>query len=480
MVSMDAAWGLVENVALTIASQWDEAGPEYVDWDHEAVQSGTAVLAEDVLAPWPLPRFDAALKDGYAVRSADLALNQTLLCKGLAVAGKTTEALGESLSPGTCVYITTGAPLPPGADAVIPVENVRLVSDTTPTDSLILDENDFHPFHIQLQGTRAVPTGHEVRRRGHDVALDQVILRRGQRLGSVERSVLCSFGVQRRIPIRRLPRVAVLSTGSELVEASSIAPSSLPSGSIYDSNRPLLLSLLRRYVPMSHIRDGGIAADHQVCGKLKELLEDPQLDVVIISGGVSMGLSDVVKPLLAELGVIHFGRLCMKPGKPMTFASHDKGSNRPWMAFALPGNPVSSSVCFALLVVPALQLVSGVLPIERAYPRRLVVRLAEEATPDAERPEFQRAQLIQAGTITEADRTRDNAMFPKGTMAMAGVPEYTSAGDAQQYPPLALITGSQSSTRLQSMIDADVLVYLPAGKDPLPAGTPLYAFLLET
>ncbi|KAF6000599.1 hypothetical protein F1559_002577 [Cyanidiococcus yangmingshanensis] len=441
MVDMNTAWTLVEEVARTIAARWQCSETHYVDWDHEAVQSGTAVLAEDVAAPWPMPRFDAALKDGYAVRSADLASDTTLCCTALQVAGQETWPLSVVMEPGTCVYVTTGAPLPPGADAVVPVEYVQIISSASSSKQGALGPvpNRTEPFYIRLEGLTSIPAGYEVRRRGLDVPAGQVVLRRGQRLGPVERSVLCSFGIQERIPIGRLPRVAVLSTGSELVEACTPS-SSVSSSAVYDSNRPLLRALLQRYVPASHILDAGIAADHQVSGKLKALLGDPLIDVLIISGGVSMGLSDVVKPLLADLGQIRFGRLLMKPGKPMTFASQAVDDDRPWMAFALPGNPVSSSVCFALLVAPAIQLVSGV-PRERAYPRRLVVRLAEDAYPDAERPEFQRARLIEPLTMTESNTTAPvQATAGKRTAAaaaVAGLDTWPDAVNALAYFPLA-------------------------------------------
>jgi gephyrin len=478
MVSMEEAWRTVQEVALALAERLQQAGPVLANWDDAALQSGTAVLADAITAPWPVPRFDMALKDGYAVRSQDLLSSRTLRCIGCQVAGQVTPKV-DGLAAGTCRYITTGAPLPPGADAVVPVERVQVLENETSGSAPKSSDEPFESFHILVASGYSVPAGSEVRHQGDDVAFGQVVLERGQQLGAVERSVLCSFGVQRSIPLQRVPRVAVLSTGSELCDPSA-SPSSLTAGSVYDSNRPLLLGLLRRYLPPSHIIDAGIASDEEVADNLAALLTNAQQDVLIISGGVSMGLSDVVKPLLAQHGRIHFGRLRMKPGKPMTFASNLCSTKRPWLAFALPGNPVSSSVCFALLVVPAIQLLKGV-SIERAYPRCIIGRLAHVVVPDAERPEFQRAHLLAPtclGSFCRSSATSESfSCFARMTEV-----SLTSALDSKQaesYLPLFSITGNQSSTRLQSVVHADVLVYVPPGTEPLPAGTLVHAVLLD-
>lgn len=185
--------------------------------------------------------------------------------------------------------------------------------------------------------------------------------------------------------VHRKPIVGVLSTGSELVEAFAATPP----GKIRDSNRPMLLSLLREWDV--EVIDLGICVDK------KHLLEETirnafrKVDVLITSGGVSMGDHDLIKPLLEQIGTVHFGRLFMKPGKPTTFATVDVDGIQKF-AFALPGNPVSTFTTCHLLVHPALKRLSG-FPIEKCQHTKIHAILAHPIKLDAERPEFHRANV---------------------------------------------------------------------------------------
>jgi len=363
------------------------------------------VLAQDVFAQEDLPPFPCSSKDGFAVIAADTSNPRRLV--GEQMAGYIADL---HVTPGTCVRITTGAPLPPGADAVIMVEYTQEAQGL-----------------ITMQGQ--VRAGADVRPIGQDITRGQRVLEAARNLGPQEVGLLASLGYSTVMAYPR-PRVAVLSTGDEIVDLDAQPRP----GQIRDSNRYALMAAVRRAgaEPVSL----GIGSDRQdeLTDKIEEGLTT--CDAVITSGGVSMGELDLIKPILEGRGQVHFGRVNLKPGKPLTFATVD---NKP--VFALPGFPVSSLVSFEVFVRPALRRMSGQTLILRPH---VPVTLAESIQGDAWRPEFHRVSL-----------TRENGTY------------------------MARSTGMQSSARLLSMVGANGLLVLPTQATPFQAGSTVTAILLE-
>ena len=374
------------------------------------------VAAETVLAPEPFPPFAAAIMDGYAV-AAPLAPGQ------YAVSAKTLAGgVSKPVAPGTAVYITTGAQMPPGSNAVVKFEDTRGVPGVPEEEA------------VEIL-VKAEP-GANVRQAGSDISAGETLVVKGSRVTPTEIGLLATFGLTHLRCVRR-PVVGVLSTGDELVDCGR-APGP---GQIRDSNRPSLLSSLR--AEGFEVRDLGIVGDNS--DRLREVLARAavETDVLLSSGGVSMGQADLVKPLLSELGTLHFGRLNMKPGNPTTFATLRKSSGTGLcLFFGLPGNPVSCLVCKQLLVDPVLRRLQG-LPMEQCLPPRVRVRTLSAVQQDPERPEFHRVRCSFSLERSEITATS---------------------------------TGGQRSSRLQSMAAANALMLVPAGQGALPAGSSLIAY----
>ncbi len=362
------------------------------------------VLAQDVYAGEDMPPFAASAKDGFAVQAADGTQPRRLLGEQMAGIMGTLQ-----VEPGTAVRITTGAPVPPGADAVIMVEYTAVEGNT-------------------VQVSKAVRPGDDVRPPGQDIAKGQLVLAAGTPLGPAEIGLLATVG-QVRVPVYACPRVATMSTGDELVE-----PGETPApGQIRDSNRYTLAAAAHRagavVVDLGHAPD---TLDALAAHFRKGLA---RADVVVTSGGVSMGELDLVKPLLEEIGTVHFGRVHIKPGKPVTFATVD---GKPF--FALPGFPVSSLVAFEVFVRPALRKMAGFRDLFR--PRHPVI-LRRDVRHSADRPEFARA-------VVEWE-------------------------DGRLY---ARTTGFQGSGRLLSLVGANALLALPHGRGDFHAGEEVEAWLI--
>ena len=292
-----------------------------------------SVLAEDLTASRPLPPFDNSAMDGYALIAADTAgaakdAPVTLRVTGEVAAGDTG---AYAVTPGTCLRITTGAKLPGGADAIVPVEE---------TDGGI----------AQVAIRLAVEPGHAVRYSGGDAREGDVLLARGTRLGPMQIAVLASSG-RARAEVFPRPRVAVFSTGDELTEPGQpLAP-----GKIWDSNSFMLAAAAReagclafRHGPVpDNPREILAAIEHQLL----------RADLLITSGGVSMGgKHDVVKDTLSRLGTIQFRKVAMQPGMPQGFGTIGEDSTP---IFTLPGNPVSAYVSFQIFVLTALGALQG-------------------------------------------------------------------------------------------------------------------------
>jgi len=284
-------------------------------------------LAESIVAPHDLPPFANSAMDGYAVIAADVApAPVTLELLGGVAAG--TMPTGR-VRPGTAIQIMTGAPVPEGADAVVPVEDTEAQSGA-------------------VRILTPVPAGASIRAAGGDVIRGTTVLSKGERLTPARLGVCASLGFDRPLVGRR-PRVAIMSTGDEIVppETKVLAP-----GKIRDANRYTLRGALGELG--AEVIDFGIVGDDT--GRLRQVLgaAAAAADVVVSSGGVSMGEYDVVKLLLREMGSVEFWRIAMKPAKPLGFG---RVGGKPF--FGLPGNPVSVAVAFEQFLRPALLHMMG-------------------------------------------------------------------------------------------------------------------------
>jgi molybdenum cofactor synthesis domain-containing protein len=336
----------------------------------EIVQIGAAdlssalgrVLAEDLFASEDLPALPRSAVDGYALHAAD-AMEPRQVLGELRAGGALYE---QPLPRGTAVRIMTGAPLPPAADAVIMVEQTEEIDGV-------------------LRVQEAVPQGANVQQVGVDMERGALILARGSVLGAAEIGLLATLG-RTRVPVFRRPIVAVLATGDEVFE-----PDELPSaGGVRDSNRYALLAAARD--AGCELISLGIARDDEALQRAAIMQGVAQADVLLTSGGVSMGTRDLIKPLLAELGTVHFGRVMFKPGKPTTFATIAREHvPNPLLAFGLPGNPASALVSFEVFARPALRRLQG-----DTRPERPIVQavLRDTIRASDNRPEYHRAIVI--------------------------------------------------------------------------------------
>jgi len=425
-----AAFKMIEvNEALEIVLSHTEALPVEVVPFQAALKRN---LAEDVRAAEPVPGYRASIKDGYAVVSSDGPGEYTVALE--AHAGKAPEAL----TPGTVAYISTGGPVPEGADAVVQIE------DTQPIDG---------PGKVKIM--RQVLPGEDIREVGSDMAAGEVALPARHHIGAAEIGILATVGATQ-VSVHRTPLIAVLSTGDEVEEPSV---QSLTPGKVRDANRAMLLAAA--HGAGARTLDLGIAADsaEQVEAALDKAIS-AGADVLLTTGGVSMGDKDYVKPLLERRGEIFFGKVCMKPGKPLTFAkipiktgNSSDGSLRHLLVFGLPGNPASSLVTFHLVVVPCLRKLEG-----RANPclTRVHVRTTFPIKMDPQRPEYYRAILKWACTEGEG-----------------GDGKKESQGEFY-----AESTGGQISSRILSLRSANALLEVPKAKGVLPAGTILSALVI--
>jgi molybdopterin molybdotransferase len=319
------------------------------------------VLAENVASDLDMPPYDKAMMDGYAVRTADLPDGRaTLAVTEEITAGRTPQL---PVGPGQAARIMTGAPVPAGADAVVMIERTRLSEGR-----VVIDDRP------PRAGQNIMPRGREMRR-------GETVLAAGAVLRPQEIGLLASVGWAV-VRVHPAPRVASLSTGDEVVEASEVPGP----GQIRNSNGPMLTAQVARAggVP----RYLGIARDR--LDSLRPLIaEGLQAPVLILSGGVSAGVADLVPGVLQELGMVaHFHKVEMKPGKPILF-----GTRGDTLVFGLPGNPVSALVCFELFIRPALRRLQG---HAEAGPRMVAAVLAEDYAYRTDRPTYHPALLDSA------------------------------------------------------------------------------------
>ena len=380
------------------------------------------VLAEDLVADAPLPAFPSSAVDGYAVRAAEA--GRTLRVVGESAAGRPFEG---AIPDGAAARILTGGAVPDGADCVVMVEDVEVAGDAVTIPAGLRPGTNFHKV-------------------GDDLRAGDHVLSAGIELRAAEIGIAAATG-RAQLPVRRRPRVALMSTGDELVEVGKTPGR----GQIPDSNRWALLAALRE--AGADVEVLGIAPDDP--DPLRRLVVDAleRADALVTSGGVSVGTHDLVKPLLESLGTVHVGRVKLKPGKPFTFATLPSplaGEGGPprsgrsdggvKLAFGLPGFPVSSLVTFEVFVRPALRKMQGFAQLQRPT---LPVRLGYDARPTADRTEYQRVTLRREGRELVAETT-----------------------------------GSQSSSRLMSLAGAHALVRVPAGDQVIKAGSIVEAMIL--
>ncbi|KAM3324298.1 molybdopterin biosynthesis protein CNX1-like [Capsicum chacoense] len=387
------------------------------------------ILAEDITAPDPLPPYPASIKDGYAVVAADGPGEYPVIAESRAG----NDALGVTVTPGTVAYVTTGGPVPDGADAVVQVEDTESIS-----------VGSAEPKRVRI--LKQTSSGVDIRAVGSDIAQGTIVLKSGERLGAAEIGLLATVGVVT-AKVYPSPTIGVLSTGDELAEPTI---GRLNRGQIRDSNRAMILTAATQH--QCKVLDLGIARDNEE--EIERTLDNAfssGIDILLSSGGVSMGDRDFVKPLLQKKGTVLFQKVLMKPGKPLTFAeilprSSDRTSSK-ILAFGLPGNPVSCSVCFHLFVVPAIRHISG---WANPHLPRVQARLKHSVKPDPLRPEFHRAVISW--------QLNDGSGY-QGFIAES--------------------TGHQISSRLLSMKSANALLELPASETSLPAGASVSAILVS-
>ncbi|XP_058611410.1 gephyrin b isoform X3 [Onychostoma macrolepis] len=360
------------------------------------------VLAQDVYAKDNLPPFPASVKDGYAVRAADGPGDRFII--GESQAG---EQPTHTVMPCQVMRVTTGAPIPCGADAVVQVEDTELLRES---------EDGTEELEVRIL-VQARP-GQDIRPIGHDIKRGECVLSKGTHMGPSEIGLLATVGVTE-VEVQKFPVVAVMSTGNELLNPED----DLHPGKIRDSNRSTLLATIQEHgYPTINL---GIVGDNpdDLLNALNEGIN--RADVIITSGGVSMGEKDYLKQVLdIDLHAqIHFGRVFMKPGLPTTFATLDMDGSRK-LIFALPGNPVSAVVTCNLFVIPALRKMQGILD---PRPTIIKARLSCDVKLDP-RPEYHRCILTW---------------------------------HHQEPLPWAQSTGNQVSSRLMSMRSANGLLMLP-------------------
>ena len=291
-------------------------------------EAADLVTSEDLAAAGPIPPFDNTAMDGFAIRAADLAdAPVTLEMVGTIAAGAVPDI---EVGPGQAVRIMTGAPMPPGADAVVMVELTNMAEDETSVDV-----------------AEGVPVGNHIRPTGDDVQTGQIVFGAGTHLGAAHLGVCASIGVYE-IPVFQRPRIGVISTGDELLDG----PGPLSIGQIHDSNRHTLLALVNDMGATGV--DLGLIPDDEDQIRVAMTAAAASCDAVITSGGVSMGDFDFVKKVLTEIGDMRWMQVAIKPAKPLAFGTVDGTP-----IFGLPGNPVSSMVSFELFARPGIRKMMG-------------------------------------------------------------------------------------------------------------------------
>ncbi|KAE9462407.1 hypothetical protein C3L33_05684, partial [Rhododendron williamsianum] len=382
------------------------------------------------LPPVSVHLHEALGKDGYAVVATDGPGEYPVITESRAG----NDGVGVTVTPGTVAYVTTGGPIPEGADAVVQVEDTEVIKG---------DSIEAKRVRILVQTSQGV----DIRPVGCDINKDDVVLKSGERLGAAEIGLLATAGVMI-VKVYPSPTIAVLSTGDELVEPTT---ANLSRGQIRDSNRAMLLAAAAQQ--QCKVVDLGIASDdEETIERVLDGAISSGIDILLTSGGVSMGDRDYIKPLLHKRGKVYFDKVRMKPGKPLTFAeivpeSPNKLTAKKILAFGLPGNPVSCIVGFQVFVVPTIRHLAG---WANPHLPRVHARLKRSVKTDPVRPEFHRS--IISWEVNDG----------------SGNPGFVAES-----------TGHQMSSRLLSMKSANALLELPASDGVISAGTAVTAILIS-
>ena len=431
----------VADAVTKILEQSPEPTPETRDMTPGLVG---VVVSEDIKATEAVPAYRASIVDGYAVIVPEKNEDKRGI-RGTFPVASVSHAQASSMPPplkvGEIARITTGAPLPENSNAVVMVEDTTIAS-TTP------DKTEEATVEIL---TDELEIGENVREPGSDIKLGDTVLRKGTRVTSIggEIGVLAAAGI-RKVPVYRRPRVGVMSTGDEVTDISY--DGKLEGGMIRDSNRPSLLALLRGWQLCEEVVDLQIARDtphNELEDKIREGFRTHDLDVIVTTGGVSMGELDLLKPTIERSlgGEVHFGRVSMKPGKPTTFASvpfkeSKDGMRKKRLIFGLPGNPASAIVTANLFLLPCLQKMNG---MEGKGLEKVMVRVEGEIKCDKARVEYHRV-------VVSVDE---------------------KAGKL-----VASSTGMQRSSRVGSLASANALLVLPQREGSVEAGRSCEALMM--
>ncbi len=382
----------------------------------ELPHAAARILAEDMRATTDLPPFANSSMDGFAVIASDL---ERLPARLNVIADIPAGIVPEvSIRPGQAARVMTGAPIPDGADTVVPIENTNLernqVADPPPASVNIL---------------RPVRPGDFIRPRGQDLHKDTVVLKKGRRLQPQDIGLLASLGYYH-IPVYARPRVALLVTGNELVHPSEpLAP-----GKIRDANSFILSGLVEK--SGGEVVSLGVAPDDPAAIRQRlETAAAQQVDLILTSAGVSVGAFDFVRSVILENGALTFWQVNMRPGKPLAF-----GSYRGIPLVGLPGNPVSAFAGFLVFILPALRKMAGYLETSPTYQR---VFLAQAVESDG-RESYLRAIVTKRNNRLEA-----------------------------------VLSGHQGSGNIYALVQANALLILPSGVKSLPVGSEVNCLFLD-
>ena len=383
------------------------------------IKCANRILAVDIAAAYDFPFFNNSSMDGFAIRAEDsaTAAADSRLTLSVVADIPAGSAPTVTLAKGQSARIMTGAQLPQGADAVIPVED---------TDFHSRDAGTAAPKTISF--TRTVKVGENVRPRGMDLQAGKVVIQRGRKLKPQDLGLLAMLGIAR-VTVYKKPRIALISTGDELLEVD--AP--LTTGKIHDSNSYALAALIEN-TGADVVRLGVAKDTHESVTGLLERANHEKVDLIVSSAGVSVGAFDFVKEVIEANGKLDFWSVNMRPGKPLAFGEYQ---GCPFIG--LPGNPVSAFVGFEIFVRPVLEKLSGQLNGSRLTVR---VRCDEEIESDG-RESYLRAKVRNESGVY-----------------------------------IATLTGHQGSGNLLSLVQADALLIIHAGVKCVPVGQEVDAIFL--
>jgi molybdopterin molybdotransferase len=410
---------------LSVADARDDLLAEFSLVGYESLSLKKAVgrvLTHDVISSVDLPYFNNSSMDGFAIRSSDVKNANQNNPKTLSIIADIPAGIvvDSKIKPGEAARIMTGATIPPGADAVVPIENTDHYERFARNDPLVPDEVKIY---------KSVQQGDYVRQKGEDVKSGEIVFKSGSKLRPQDIGYLAMLGTPE-VLVYQKPRVAIISTGDELLPVGT----TLEPGKIYDSNAYTLSALIER--------EGGdpvylgIAVDDEKA--IQDLLDEAialNADLIISSAGVSVGAFDYVRKVVERLGELSFWRVNMRPGKPLVFGSYHK---IPFIG--LPGNPVSAYVGYEVFVRPALLKMIGIKNLLRPVLR---VELLENVESDG-RESYLRAIV-----------SSKNGLW------------------------VARLTGHQGSGNLYSLVQANALLIIPSGVKSLPIGCEVDAWLLD-